>query len=271
MCLIGFALDAHDDFVLVLAANRDEYYARESTAASWWADGAAVWGGRDRVGGGSWLAIDRRGRLAAVTNVREPAPAPAPGLRSRGELVADFVSGDAALEDYATTVASRAGHYAGFNLLLFDPASPRPALYVSNRHPQRVLDIPAGVHGLSNHLLGTDWPKVRHLTRRLRATLADPHAPLDTVLLGALADRSLPRDDELPDTGIGLPRERILAPAMIVAPDLGYGTRASTLVAIRRDGRIEAIERSWAPGLAAPRVAGERRARFTASRRIPVR
>jgi uncharacterized protein with NRDE domain len=269
MCLIGFALDAHDDFVLVLAANRDEYYARESAAASWWGDRATVWGGRDRVAGGSWLALDRRGRLAAVTNVREPAPPP--GRRSRGELVAEFVSGDAALDDYAASVASRAGHYAGFNLLLYDPASPRPARYVSNRHPQQVLDVPAGVHGLSNHLLGTDWPKVRRLNRRLRGALEDPHAPLDTVLLGALADRSQPPDDELPDTGIGLPRERILAPAMIVASELGYGTRASTLVAIRRDGRIEAIERSWGPGLPVPRIAGERRTRFTALRRTPVR
>ncbi|HLS57411.1 MAG TPA: NRDE family protein [Zeimonas sp.] len=269
MCLIGFALDAHDDFVLVVAANRDEYYARDSAAASWWADGATVWGGRDQVAGGSWLAVDRRGRLAAVTNVREPSPAPA--RRSRGELVADFVSGNAALDDYATTVASRAGHYAGFNLLLFDPASSRPARYVSNRHPQRVLEVPAGVHGLSNHLLGTAWPKVRRLTGRLRGAIEDPDAPLETLLLGALADRSLPPDDELPDTGIGLPRERVLAPAMIAAPELGYGTRASTLVAIRRDGRVEAIERSWAPGTHAPRIAGERRTRFTAARRTPVR
>ncbi|RPH61089.1 MAG: NRDE family protein [Burkholderiales bacterium] len=269
MCLIGFALDAHDDIALLLAANRDEFYSRESAPASWWTDRAQAWGGRDRVAGGSWLAVDRRGRLAAVTNVREPSPAA--GRRSRGELVADFVADDASLEDYAAHVAARAGDYAGFNLLLFDLAAPRPVLYVSNRHPQRVLEVPAGVHGVSNHLLDSDWPKVRNLTERIAGALGDPRTPIDTVLLDALSDRSLPADDSLPDTGVGLPRERILAPAMIVAPDLGYGTRASTLVAVRRDGLVETVERSWTPDAAAPRIAGERRARFSASPRIPAR
>ena len=98
MCLIGFALDAHDDFVLLLAANRDEYYSRAAAPASWWTDRAPAWGGRDLEAGGSWLAIDRHGRLAAVTNVRDPS-AP-PGRRSRGELVADFVGSDVPLDLY---------------------------------------------------------------------------------------------------------------------------------------------------------------------------
>ncbi|MCL4182752.1 MAG: NRDE family protein [Burkholderiaceae bacterium] len=270
MCLIGFALDAHDDFVLLLAANRDEFYARDSAPAAWWDGPAQAWGGRDRVAGGSWLAIDRRGRLAAVTNVREPG-AP-PGRCSRGQLVADFVAGNDTLERYAGRVTARAGDFAGFNLLLFDPAASCPVLYVSNRHPQRVLDVPSGVHGLSNHLLDSDWPKVRHLAERITGTLRDAQAPFDAALLDALADRSQPPDEALPDTGIGLARERSLAPAMIVAPEFGYGTRASTVVAVRRDGRIEAVERSWVPGDGvAPRIAGERRARFSAGRRTPVR
>lgn len=270
MCLIGFALDAHDDFLLLLAANRDEFYARDSAPAAWWDGPARTWGGRDRVAGGSWLAIDHRGRLAAVTNVREPG-AP-PGRCSRGQLVADFVAGSDMVERYAERVAARAGDFAGFNLLLFDPAARNPVMYVSNRHPRRVLDVPPGVHGLSNHLLDSDWPKVRRLADRIAGTLHDAHAPVDVVLLDALADRSQPPDETLPDTGVGLARERSLAPAMIVAPELGYGTRASTVVAVRRDGRVEAIERSWMPGdNGAPRIAGDRRARFSAARRTPVR
>jgi uncharacterized protein with NRDE domain len=270
MCLIGFAFDTHDEFLLLLAANRDEFYARESAPAAWWDGPAAAWGGRDRVAGGSWLAIDRRGRLAAVTNVREPGATP--GRHSRGQLVADFVAGDDAPQRYAERVAARADDFAGFNLLLFDPAASRPLLYVSNRHPQRVLDVAPGVHGVSNHLLDSDWPKVRSLGDRIAGTLVDGQAPVDTALLDALADRAQPPDDALPDTGIGLARERSLAPAMIVVPELGYGTRASTVVAVRRDGRIEAIERSWAPGDGvAPRITGDRRARFSAVRRTPAR
>ncbi|MCL4700307.1 MAG: NRDE family protein [Burkholderiaceae bacterium] len=269
MCLIGFALEAHDDFVLLLAANRDEYYAREADPAAWWTDRGPAWGGRDRVAGGSWLAVDRNGRLAAVTNVREPGAAP--GRRSRGELVARFVGAEVAIEDWAAKAAECGDDYSGFNLLLFDPAAQRPAFYVSNRHPQRVLEVPPGVHGLSNHLLDSDWPKVRSLRHRIAGALDDPHAPVDAVLLEALADRSQPPDEALPDTGIGLARERILAPAMIVAPGLGYGTRASTLVAIRRDGRIEAVERGWTPDGESVRIAADRRARFNAARRIRAR
>ncbi len=262
MCLIGFALDAHDEFALLMAANRDEMYARASDAATWWADRPGVWGGRDRVAGGSWLAVDRRGRLAAVTNVREPGVAP--GRRSRGELVADFVATTVPIEDYAARIAARGNDYAGFNLILFDPSSPHPALYVSNRHPQRVLRIAPGVHGLSNHLLDSDWPKVHQLNQRLRDVLADPRQPINSVLLRALADRSVPSDAALPDTGVGLARERILGPAMIFAPGLGYGTRASTLLAVRRDGRVDVLERNWLPDESAPRVINEQRVRFRA-------
>ena len=272
MCLIAFALDAHDEFVLLLAANRDELYGRAADAAAWWADRPGVWGGRDRVAGGSWLAVDRGGRLAAVTNVREPGMPPP--RRSRGELVSGFVGSPIPIDEYAAQVAARGDDYAGFNLVLFDPAAARPALYVSNRHPQRVLEIPPGVHGLSNHLLDTPWPKVRNLSGRLREVLDDPREPVDTVLLEALSDRSVPPDEALPDTGVGLARERILAPAMISAPGLGYGTRASSLVAVRRDGRIDTLERSWTPGEPAPSLTGDRRARFralSASRRTPAR
>ncbi len=269
MCLIGLALDAHDDYLLLLAANRDEFYRRPAAAAGWWAGHGPAWGGRDLEAGGSWLAIDRAGRLAAVTNVRDPA-AP-PGGRSRGELVAGFVAAEVALDAYADAVASRGDDYAGFNLLLFDPAAPCPVRYVSNRHPQRVLEVSAGVHALSNHLLDTGWPKVRMLADRMTGLLGDPHAPVDTVLLAALADRGRPPDEVLPDTGVGLERERVLAPAMIVAPALGYGTRASTLVAVRRDGGVETLERTWLPEGDSVRIGGERRARFSASRRTPAR
>lgn len=272
MCLIAFAFDAHDEFALLLAANRDELYDRAADAAGWWPDRPEIWGGRDRVAGGSWLAVDRSGRLAAVTNVREPGMLP--GHRSRGALVGDFVGSAIPLDEYAAQVAAHGDDYAGFNLVLFDPAAAQPALYVSNRHPQRVLAIPPGVHGLSNHLLDTPWPKVRKLNGRLHEVLDDPRVPVDAVLLEALADRSVPPDEALPDTGVGLARERILAPAMIVAPDLGYGTRASSLVAVRRDGRIDTLERTWRPAQGVPALAGDRRARFRtfgASRRTPAR
>ena len=87
MCLILFAVEQHPDYPLVVIANRDEYYARPSRDAHWW-DDADIYAGRDLEAGGTWLGVDRCGRFAAVTNVREPG-AMSPGKRSRGELTRD--------------------------------------------------------------------------------------------------------------------------------------------------------------------------------------
>ncbi len=264
MCLIAFSLDAHDAFALVVAANRDEYYARETAPAAWWNDAPGVFGGRDLRAGGSWLAIDRRGRLAAVTNVREPDPFSGP--RSRGELVAGFVGGSMPAREYAESVLERAHEYAGFNLLLIDLAASQPGLFLSNRDPRRVVSVHEGVHALSNGELDSGWPKVRRLSDRLASALLGPPAQLGATLFEALADRSIPDDSDLPDTGVGIERERALAPVMLSMAELGYGTRASTLVVVRNDGRVAFAERTWRPDGDALRVAGERRVRFRLDR-----
>ena len=253
MCLIGFAWLAHPRWRLVLAGNRDEFHARPAAPAGWWPDAPGVFGGRDLEAGGSWLAIDRRGRLAVVTNYRDPA-APA-GPRSRGELVAGFVNGSEDIDDWAGRIAEDGSRWSGFNLLLFDLVArngrePR-ARYLSNRQPASPSEIAPGVHGLSNHLLDTDWPKVHQLRERVAGALgAAADEAAEQRLFEALADHRPPDDTELPDTGVGLERERLLAPAMIRAD--GYGTRASTLVLVGHDGRVEFVERGWPPAGDAP-------------------
>ncbi|HEY0878687.1 MAG TPA: NRDE family protein [Zeimonas sp.] len=260
MCLVGFALDAHETLAFVVAANRDEYYARETAPAAWWDDTHTIFGGRDLRAGGTWLAIDRRGRFAAVTNVREPDPASGP--RSRGALVAGFVGGSEPAHEYAERILANGDEYAGFNLLLVDLAAAQPALFVSNRDPQRIFAPRSGVHAWSNGKLDSRWPKVLHLRDRLAHGLDAPTRQLGPMLFDALADRTTPDDSRLPETGVGVARERMLAPAMIFAPELGYGTRASTIIAVRRDGRVVFVERSWAPQGDMLRYAGERRVRF---------
>lgn len=260
MCLIAFALGAHESNAFVVAANRDEYYARETAPAAWWGGRQEIFGGRDLRAGGTWLAIDRRGRFAAVTNVREPDPVSGP--RSRGALVSGFVTGAEAPQDYAASILAHADDHAGFNLLLVDLASTGPALLVSNRGVNRSMAVSDGVHAWSNGELDAPWPKVLRLRERLGRALDAPTRVLGPLLFDALADRSVPDDSALPDTGIGHERERVLAPAMIFAPELGYGTRASTIVVVRRDGRVVFVERSWAPEGGRLRSAGERRVRF---------
>ncbi len=242
MCLIGFAWLAHPRWRLVLAANRDEFYRRPASIAGWWPDSPRVFGGRDLEAGGTWLAIDRRGRLAAVTNFREPVAAPGP--RSRGELVAGFASGSEDIDDWGESVAARPDDWSGFSLLLFDLADPPRARYLSNRSPTASpVPIQAGVHGLSNHLLDSGWPKVRCLRERIIDAL--PGDALEPALLGALADDRVAPDSELPHTGLDIERERLLSAARIRSDE--YGTRVSTIVLVDQEGRVEFVERTWAP------------------------
>lgn len=263
MCLIGFALDDHPRFALVLAANRDELFARPAAAAGWWPDAPDVFGGRDLDGGGSWLAVSRRGRVAAVTNYRQSmserlALDDGTIRPSRGRLVNDFVTTFRPFDAHCHQVETEAGRYAGFNLLLFSFEAGTRGRWIGNRANGGISAtvhseaLSGGVHGVSNAQLDTPWPKVRALTQRLQAwrTQAEsaqctPQALTDD-LLQALADRSVAPDAQLPDTGVGLERERWLSAALIVSPD--YGTRASTVLLIDHDGSVWFTERTYDHG-----------------------
>jgi uncharacterized protein with NRDE domain len=241
MCLVLIALDSHPDYSLIVAANRDEFYERPTAAAAIWADAPSVLAGRDLKAGGTWLGIDRQGRLAAVTNYRQgERESPAP--RSRGRLVSEFLTADLGALEYIERVQGEADLYNGFNLIAGDPGG---FFYYSNREG-RVRSLAPGVYGLSNHLLDTPWPKVAATKSAFGALLTGRASELTADLFALLSDRSRPADDLLPSTGIGREWERLLSSAFIASD--GYGTRSSTVVLVGRDGRLVFIERSFGPG-----------------------
>lgn len=235
MCLILFAYQAHPVYRLILAANRDEYYARPSQPAHWWPAPEQIVGGRDLHAGGSWLALDRQCRLAAVTNVRNPADM-VPNALSRGRLVVDFLAGtESAAAAAKRHVQSR--EYAGFNLLLLD----RDGLWSSSNRGAAQQLLP-GCHGLSNAWIDAPWPKVVRGRERLAALLQDGEI-VPEKLLALLADAERAADEELPDTGIGREWERLLSSIFIRSSS--YGTRASTVVLQRYDGSSLLVERRF--------------------------
>jgi uncharacterized protein with NRDE domain len=226
MCLIAIAWQAHPDHPLVVAANRDEWRERPAAAARWWDDHPQLLAGRDLQAGGTWMGVTRGRRFAAVTNFRDPSDRRSTAL-SRGTLVAEFLLGSESPEAYLRALAGRAAHFNGFNLLVSDGAS---LLYFGSREGE-VREVEPGVHALSNHLLDEPWPKVQ----RARAALAGALAGGDGPLFAMLSDTAPAPDDQLPDTGVGLERERLLSPILIAGAD--YGTRASTVL---RAGRLSA-------------------------------
>ena len=238
MCLIVIAYRAHPDYPVIIAANRDEFYARPTRPMAVWDDDPTIVAGRDLEGGGTWMGISRRGRLAALTNYREPGRQ-VPSAPSRGHLVSDFLMGGKSLNQYIEDVEPRIGDYNGFNLLLSENGR---WLYTSNRAGSPRYLSP-GIHGLSNHLLDTPWPKVRRSCRAVE-TLLDARRPPDMeTLMAVLQDRTIPEDAELPDTGIGIAWERRLGAVFIHSPV--YGTRASTVLIAGRDGEVRIRERTF--------------------------
>ena len=251
MCLILLALNVLPERPWLLLGNRDEFHLRPTAAADAWRESPDVIGGRDLEAGGSWLAVHRNGRYAAVTNVRSAQARR--GVRSRGDLVAAFVRGEAEVQRYAAVTASERDQYGPFNLLVGDRHS--SACASSLRSDAGLLD--RGVHVLSNGAPGVDWPKVRRLRERfaecvarfglteaVRANVAGANA--DEALLELLGDTTEPAEEELPHTGVSRELERMLAPIFIRGDD--YGTRASTLAYARSDGGVVLHERRFGPG-----------------------
>ena len=240
MCLIALALDAHPRYALVLAANRDEFHDRPTAPASYWDDAPQIFGGRDLQSHGSWLALARDGRWAAVTNVRRMIP-PDPNAPSRGRLVAHYLRDANDAARYGAGLQPDADRYAGFNLLLGDAAG---CWYLSNHDGFRRERLAAGVHAVSNAALDTPWPKLVALRSMLRTWCARGDDDIDPLLATLMNDR-VADDAELPDTGVGAQMERFLAPAFIRGES--YGTRASTILTIDRAGDARFVERRFGP------------------------
>jgi len=235
MCLIVFAYNVHPSYRLILAANRDEFYERPSAPADFWEDKPQVLAGRDLKEGGTWLGITRQGKFAAITNYRDPSTfknnAP-----SRGKLVSSHLTGNQSSADYLKRISKQADQYNGYNLLLGDD---NDVFVFSNRAGIQKLE--SGVYGLSNHLLNSPWPKVARAQKMLKAALDKKGADLEEALFDMLADRRIPPDGKLPNTGVGMEWERVLSTIFIKSPI--YGTRSSTILLIGKNRRVRFVEK----------------------------
>ena len=216
MCLIIVGHRVSSRFPLVIAANRDEDHLRPSRAAHAWDDAPDVFGGRDLVAGGSWLAIRCDGRWAAVTNLRGSAKQP--DSRSRGALVANFVLGDTTPLDYANAIAHEADAYAGFHLLA-GIAGESLAYFATGLDEAR--ELPDGIHGVSNGPPDAQWIKVERGIDAMRESLDPEH------LIRFL---STPTPDEPIENSVFIIGER-------------YGTRSSTVIVVG-DDRIDFVEQN---------------------------
>lgn len=239
MCLIVFGWDIHPKYKLILAANRDEFYSRPTNAAAFWEDHPQLLGGRDLQAGGSWMLVSRKGKLAAVTNYRDPANIQAYAA-SRGAIPTDYLTGEYSPKAYAEWLHENQHRYNGFNALIGDADM---LVHYSN-YEGKINQITPGIHGLSNALLNTRWPKVEKVKSGFRELISTPFSHAD--LLHLMSDTSTADSSDLPDTGVPPELEKALSAVCIRTEN--YGTRCTTVMTLDRNGRVAFTEKTHEPG-----------------------
>ena len=223
MCLLIVLHDAHPDAPLIVAANRDELLTRPTTPMGVLREGPPrILGGKDEVAGGTWLAVNEEGVVAALTNL--PNPDRHPGKRSRGAL------------PMALTAHGDADTAAGDFLARFSPSDFNPAwLLVGDRASLHYLDftggdksrhmrLSTGIHVLENRPLGAPSPKVRNVLRMLEGVEERRGPELVSFLAAVLGNHEIPTGegrDERPS--------EVEAACVHAGP---YGTRSSTIVVV---------------------------------------
>jgi uncharacterized protein with NRDE domain len=237
MCLIFIALQTHSVYKLIVAANRDEFYNRKTEAVNFWNDHPGVLGGRDLEAGGTWLGMTKQGKISMITNFRDPKNID-PKAPSRGQLVSDYLVQSIPPDVYLKALKPKANIYNGFNLIA---GTVNDLWYFSNYKPG-VDHITQGVHGLSNHLLNTPWPKIERGITQFETVLRHSQVQPET-LFDMLYDDAIAPDELLPDTGVGVLRERALSAMFIKSP--GYGTRCSTVILVDHSNHVTFSERVY--------------------------
>jgi uncharacterized protein with NRDE domain len=239
MCLIAWSWQPASPTPLLLLSNRDEFYDRPALPLHWWeGEGTGVLAGKDLQAGGTWLGVNRSGRLAAITNYRTPVPART-NTPSRGELVAGFLLGSMSAQDYLQALRHKAQDYNPFNLLVFDG---QQLLGLESRQA-RIVTLKPGMGAVSNADFHTPWPKLTRLQAGLHTHVQAGDTRADRVF-ALLHDPTLASDDALPQTGVPVALERALSATFIATP--GYGTRACSVVHIHEHA-VEFTEQSFGP------------------------
>jgi len=238
MCIIFIAKNVHPDHSLIIAANRDEYFARPTQAPHWWPDAPHLFAGKDLQAGGTWLGHNRQNRIAGITNLRQPDLYQS-GAKSRGELVKRFLdietqSTEAAIAEYTSFLRESYDQYNPFNLLFGDADK----LVIFSSATGVAQEVSDGVHSLSNGLPDDIWPKMHCGTRSLSEYLSANERLDSENIFSILTDSTLHNESSASTKGIPLGVENLLSSIYIPEFNLNgvkYGTRSSSVISIKNN------------------------------------
>lgn len=256
MCVLVFAYKFHPTYKFIFSGNRDEFYNRQTQFASIWGDEIKILSGIDLKSKGTWLGItvERKDEIPAgdfvvVTNYRDFYNFKEnPQFPSRGLLALDFLttkykfnSSETRFLDFGNHLLSNSKTYNALNLIFGNFEK----LYYYSNVKNSLEEIEPGIHGLSNCFLNIPWPKVHWAKIRFAEIIRNSN-DLENDLLKLLFDQTQFNDELLPDTGIGIERERLLSSIFIKSET--YGTRSSTIILVDYDNNVKFLERNYLNG-----------------------
>jgi len=237
MCLIIFSFRQNKEYPLIIAANRDEFYKRETKTLDVTQENPFVISGKDLESGGTWMGINRKTKkFAAVTNYRDPSKTKN-NAKSRGIIVSSFLNEDTPAIQFLEYLKNEKDLYNGFNFILGNVDE----IFHYSNITDEITRIEPGLHGVSNHLLNTPWPKVVKAKNLLQKSFESEN--LVESSLEMLKNDEIFDDDTLPQTGMGLEWERLLSPVFVKSEI--YGTRSSSVLLIDKNGKIRFTERAY--------------------------
>lgn len=235
MCLVAIAWKTNPQYPLLISANRDEFFQRPTAPLHQWDTG--IFAGKDLQSGGTWMGFHPNGKWALVTNYRDFTKPRKPEI-SRGKLVSGFLETEISPEEYLDQVAHSKDKYDGFNLLVSDGDT----LHYFSNYGKEPTEVKPGIHGLSNGLINSPWPKTELAKTQLnQVSFQDPS---ENQLLEILKSTETYPLEILPKTGAPPEMEIQLSSQLIrIAPD--YGTVSASAVLRNEEGLTRIKERSF--------------------------
>lgn len=240
MCILFAAIEKHPVYPIIICANRDEFYQRESTQMQWNdREGDKFLSGIDLKAGGTWLGLSELGYFGAVTNIRG-SKIQVSSPYSRGELPLLHLK-NKSIARTSEQLKTNSNYYQPFNLW-FGDLKQRQLKHFNSIH-RSFLTLSKGFHTVSNSKNFERWPKmvrgIEHIEKIIESS-----GTIDTsMLLKVLTDSTQADDRELPNTGISFEWEKRLSSIFIQSEE--YGTRACTVILLDHNNNAKVIEQRY--------------------------
>lgn len=235
MCLVAISWKTNPEFPLLISANRDEFFDRPTAPLHQWDNG--IFAGKDLKGNGTWMGFNPDGRWALVTNFRD-FNKKQKGIISRGKLVLDFLTSTISPFDYLGRLVATRDLFDGYNLLVSDG----DRLYYYSNYGNDPIEIPPGIHGLSNGLINEPWPKTELAKTQLEGLGQSGISP-DQLIQILKSTETYPLE-KLPKTGVS-PEMEIKLSAQLIRMEPNYGTVSAAGVLRGNTGFTQFKERSF--------------------------